>query len=178
MGTTTLVQCFREQVNLLRLAETMISSLFTPSNNFSGASRKSLRDSSNLALSRWHALLPGFVQWNKWEPTSKPLLPSVAALHVRIVLNSEACRGTYMGGDSENARAMCLSSAQDIISIVRKYRSSYGLKHTPFIFIYGIVQALRTSQAIGIAQESNYLINILEESSATWDLARHIRVNL
>lgn len=64
---------------------------------------------------------------------------SVLFHNVRVVLNSETCRGTYLGGDSEKARAMCLSSAQDIISIVRKYRTSYRLKHTPFIFIYGIV---------------------------------------
>lgn len=78
----------------------------------------------------------------------------------------------------DNARNDCVSSAQDISHIVRKYRSQFGLGHSPLIMIYGIMQAARTLAAFGIPEEAQYLLLSLDECSSAWALAHQARGRL
>lgn len=71
-----------------------------------------------------------------------------------------------------------MSSAQDISHIVRKYRSQFGLGHSPLIMIYGIMQAARTLTAFGIPEEAQYLLLSLDECSSAWALAQQARGRL
>jgi hypothetical protein len=70
---------------------------------------------------------------------------------------------------------VCCSAAQNILALVRKYKSRYGLQHAPIIFIYGIIQAIRSLNAFGSSQEeSQYLLQALGGSAITWGLARQV----
>lgn len=102
-------------------------------------------------------------------------LPSVFYHSVRIVLNLSVPPGIAALKQSENAREICLSSAQDILALVRKFRTSYELSHVPLIFVYGLVQAFRACEALGIVEESNYSIQTIEECAVTWSLAQHVQ---
>ncbi|KAF4992529.1 hypothetical protein FDECE_13686 [Fusarium decemcellulare] len=161
-GTTILVQCFTEQVHLYEV------------------SRKSLVDSLNLALFRWEASLPEQIRWHRWETASANLLPLIAALHVlyhgvRIVLNLGVSPCAPAAFESESARETCLSSMHDVLSIVRKFRVTYELKHAPLTFVYGLVQAFRASEVLGMVEEGQYALKTLDECSVTWSLARHVQ---
>lgn len=67
-------------------------------------------------------------------------------------------------------RDHCVSSAQDIVALVRKYRSQYGLRYAPIVLIYGLTQASRCMSLFGTEEEVNYLTKALEECSATWKI--------
>lgn len=77
-----------------------------------------------------------------------------------------------------NARKDCLSSAENIANIVRKYRSQYGLGHSPLMMIYGVTQAARTLSSLGTSEEAQYLLHSLDECSSAWSLAHQVRQKL
>lgn len=98
---------------------------------------------------------------------------------LRVVLNLEASPkpspagmdATDTPGDDEAA----LSSARNIIAIVRKYRNQYGLRYAPFVFIYGVAKAFQIIAVSGIPEERAYLLHALDECSETWGLARTLK---
>lgn len=71
-----------------------------------------------------------------------------------------------------------MSSAQDIAHIVRKYRSQYGLGHSPLMMIYAIMQGTRTLAAFGTPEEAQHLLLSLDECSSAWALAQQARDRL
>lgn len=75
-----LIPCFREQIRLSKTVEKMLSKLFSTKSNLEGLGRQSCLDSLNIELCAWYEALPECAKWNKWEPPSSPLIPSVAAL--------------------------------------------------------------------------------------------------
>lgn len=77
------------------------------------------------------------------------------------------------------SRSACASAAQDVVYMVRHYRSQHGLRHAPLIFIYGIVQAHRAMTALQTTpQEVTYLAQSLDECCTTWGLAVQARAHL
>ena len=100
------------------------------------------------------------------------IISSVLFHSVRIAINFDAATRSDLDMDAGTFRTTCVSSAQDIISLVRKYRVQFGLKHAPITFVYGIVQASRAIKSLSIPQEFQYLMQTLEETSVTWDLAK------
>ncbi|KAK2605722.1 hypothetical protein N8I77_008539 [Diaporthe amygdali] len=179
-----LIPCFKEQIRLSQIVEKILSKLFSTKSNLEGLGRQSCLDSLNIELCGWYEALPACAKWNKWEPPSTPLRPSVAALHllfrsIRIALNFDHATSDNIGEASkENARKDCVSSAQDISHIVRKYRSQFGLAHSPLMMIYGIVQAARTLAVFGTPEEAQYLLLSLDECSSAWALAHRARARL
>lgn len=98
---------------------------------------------------------------------------------VRIVLNFDQATSENAGvAAKDNACKDCVSSAQDIAHIVRKYRSQFGLGHSPLIMIYAIMQASRTLAAFGTPEEAQYLLLSLDECSSAWTLAHQVRDRL
>lgn len=75
-----LIPCFREQIRLSEIIEKMLSNLFSTKSNLDGFGRQSCLDSLNFELCAWYEALPDCAKWNKWEPSSTPLILSVAAL--------------------------------------------------------------------------------------------------
>ncbi|KAL3295967.1 TEA1-TY1 enhancer activator [Colletotrichum asianum] len=173
-----LVPCFKEQIRLSKIIEKMLTKLFSTKSNLEGLGRQACLDSLNFELCSWYEALPECAKWNKWEPPSTPLIPSVAALHVRIALNFDYAASGHSGAMIDNARKHCVSSAQDITHISRKYRSQYGLLHSPLIMIYAVMQAARTLTLFGTAEEAQYLVHSLDECCAAWDLAEQARNKL
>ncbi|KAF5527928.1 putative transcriptional regulatory protein [Colletotrichum aenigma] len=178
-----LVPCFKEQIRLSKIIEKMLSKLFSTKSNLEGLRRQACLDSLNFELCSWYEALPECAKWNRWEPPSTPLIPSVAALHllfhsVRIALNFDHAASGHSGAMIDNARKDCVSSAQNITHISRKYRSQYGLLHSPLIMIYAVMQAARTLTLFGTAEEAQYLVHSLDECCAAWDLAEQARNKL
>ncbi|KAF0324443.1 transcription factor [Colletotrichum asianum] len=178
-----LVPCFKEQIRLSKIIEKMLTKLFSTKSNLEGLGRQACLDSLNFELCSWYEALPECAKWNKWEPPSTPLIPSVAALHllfhsVRIALNFDHAASGHSGAMIDNARKDCVSSAQDITHISRKYRSQYGLLHSPLIMIYAVMQAARTLTLFSTAEEAQYLVHSLDECCAAWDLAEQARNKL
>lgn len=78
----------------------------------------------------------------------------------------------------QRSQSLYMTTMQDIVAIVRKFKNQFGLRHAPFIFIYGLVQALRVTRAsTGASDEEKYLIQSLDDCSVTWILARQVRQN-
>lgn len=75
-----LLPCFKEQIRLSQIIEKILSKLFSIKSNLEGIARQSCLDNLNFELCSWYEALPECAEWNKWKPTSSPLLPSVAAL--------------------------------------------------------------------------------------------------
>lgn len=75
-----LIPCFKEQIRLSKIIEKMLCKLFSTNSNLEGLGRQSCLDSLNIELCAWYEALPECAKWNKWEPPSTPLIPSVAAL--------------------------------------------------------------------------------------------------
>ncbi|KAL1869590.1 hypothetical protein Daus18300_005444 [Diaporthe australafricana] len=81
IGTVNpLIPCFKEQIRLSKVVEKMLSKLFSTKSTLEGLGRQSCLDSLNIELCAWYETLPECAKWNKWEPPSTPLIPSVAAL--------------------------------------------------------------------------------------------------
>ncbi|CAM1501855.1 Fc.00g038390.m01.CDS01 [Cosmosporella sp. VM-42] len=177
LATGGLFHTYRDLIRILRMIETMLTKLFSPTTNLTAAGRRACVEGLNLDLYRWQASLSGTSQWNRWESASAPLVPSVAALHelfhsVRIAINFDSATSPDLDMNTGTFRTTCLSAAQDIISLVRRYRVQFGLKHAPISFVYAILQAARATKSLGIPQESQYLMQTLEKCSVTWELAR------
>lgn len=75
-----LIPCFKEQIRLSKVIEKMLSKLFSTKSNLEGLGRQSCLDDLNFELCSWYEALPECATWNRWKPTSTPLIPSVAAL--------------------------------------------------------------------------------------------------
>lgn len=75
-----LVPCFREQIHLSKVIEKMLSKLFATKSSLEGLGRQSCLHDLNFELCSWYEALPESAKWNKWEPPSARLMPSVAAL--------------------------------------------------------------------------------------------------
>ncbi|KAF6810345.1 transcription factor, partial [Colletotrichum plurivorum] len=144
-----LIPCFQEQIQLSKVIEKMLSTLFSTRSNLDALDRQTCLDNLNFELCRWYEALPEYVKWNKWEPPSRPLIPSVAALHVRIALNFDHATSESISSTAESARENSVSSAQDITHILRKYRSQYGVRHSPLIMIYAVMQSARALTSFG-----------------------------
>ncbi|GKT93835.1 transcription factor [Colletotrichum tofieldiae] len=170
---TSMIPYIHEQIRLSRVIETMMSILFSPRSNLDSVSRRVCFDNLNLELNRWRESLPDFAKWHKWGSSSKPI-PGVLALHVRIALNYDQAAASRGGNTEEKLRLYCITSVQDITSLLRTYRSQYGLQHAPLVFVYGAVQASRSAKAFGITEESQYLIQMLGELSSAWGLSREV----
>ncbi|KZL83113.1 transcription factor, partial [Colletotrichum incanum] len=178
----SMIPYLHEQIRLSRVIETMMSILFSPRSNLDSLSRRVCFDNLNLELNRWRESLPDFAKWHKWGSSSKPI-PGVLALHllfhsVRIALNYDQAVASRGGDTEEKLRLYCITSAQDITSLLRTYRSQYGLQHAPLVFVYGAVQASRSVKAFGITEESQYLIQMLRELSSAWSLSREVLVRV
>lgn len=85
--------------------------------------------------------------------------------------------GTFPVSSSggSNPKDVCLSSAQDIMAILRKYRSQHGLRYSPLVFIYGAVRAAQVVASFGIPEELSYLLQVLDECSGAWALASNLK---
>ncbi|WQF86613.1 hypothetical protein CDEST_11627 [Colletotrichum destructivum] len=178
-ATSSMIPYLHEQIRLSRVIEKMMSTLFSPRSNLNGLSRRVCFDNLNLELNRWRESLPNFAKWHKWGSSSSKPIPGVLALHllfhsVRIALNYDQAV-TSCGRDAEGKlRLYCVTSAQDITSLLRTYRSQYGLQHAPLVFVYGTVQASRSAKAFGITEESHYLMQMLGELSSAWGLSKEV----
>lgn len=75
-----LIPCFKEQIRLSKVIEKMLSKLFSAKSKLEGLGRQSCFINLNFELCSWYEALPECAKWNKWQPTSTPLIPSVAAL--------------------------------------------------------------------------------------------------
>ncbi len=104
--------------------------------------------------------------------------PSVLFHSLQIILDLERASTVAPSSNENRSGAVCLSSAQDIIAILRKYRSQHGLQYAPLAFIYGAVQAAQVVASFGIPEEWNYLLQVLDECSPAWTLARHAKGKL
>lgn len=93
----------------------------------------------------------------------------------RIALNFDQAVSLLSNASDQGPRQCCISSAEDIASILRRYRHQYGLRHAPLILVYGIVQAIRAFDTLGVPEESHPLIQALAECSITWNLAEQAR---
>ncbi|UPK97035.1 hypothetical protein LCI18_007970 [Fusarium solani-melongenae] len=176
----SMVPYYREQIHLSRVIERMLCTLFSPRSNMDGMSRRACLDTLNIELCRWKAALPGRAEWNKWEPIDTPLIPSVAMLHLlfhsaRIALNFDQALSSLPTAADQASREYCLSSAEDIASILRRYRHQYGLRHAPLILVYGIVQASRAMNTLGVPAEAQPLMQALGECAVTWNLAEQAK---
>ncbi|KXH28465.1 hypothetical protein CNYM01_10576 [Colletotrichum nymphaeae SA-01] len=150
-----LIPCFKEQIRLSNIIEKMLSKLFSTKSSLEGIGRQSCLDSLNFELC------------------------SCLLFHsVRIALNFEQAVSHDISALKDNARKDCLSSAEDIAHIVRKYRSQYGLGHSPLMMIYGVMQAVRTLSLFGTSEEAQYLLHVLDECSSAWTLAHQARDRL
>jgi hypothetical protein len=96
---------------------------------------------------------------------------------LRIMLNSDAFSIAQTAEGAQDRSEVCLSSARIIIAVVRKYRTQCSLKYTPFIFMYGIAKALEFVTCHGIPEEQAYLLQALDECSATWALAGQVKAH-
>ncbi|KAL0930093.1 transcription factor [Colletotrichum truncatum] len=178
-----LIPCFKAQIGLSKIIENMLSKLFSAKASLKGLGRQTCLDDINLALCKWYEELPNCVKWNRWEPTSNILIPSVAALHLlfqsaRIALNYDQATSNQCSEETESARKCCISSAEDITYIMRKYRSQYGLNHSPLVMVYGVMQACRAHTVFGTHDEAQYLLRSLDECCAAWCLAHQTRLRL
>ncbi|GKT51153.1 putative transcriptional regulatory protein [Colletotrichum spaethianum] len=175
--STSMIPHLHEQIRLSQVIEMMMSTLFSPRSHLDGLNRRVCFDNLNLELNRWRESLPDFAKWRKWGSPSKPL-PGVLALHVRIALNYDQAVASRSGDTEDILRLYCVASAQDITSLLRTYRSQYGLQNAPLVFVYGAVQASRSAKAFGITEESQYLIQMLGELSSAWGLSREVLVRV
>ncbi|KAM0420408.1 hypothetical protein ACHAPT_011829 [Fusarium lateritium] len=176
----SMVPYYREQIHLSRVIERMLCTLFSPRSNMDGMSRRACLDTLNIELCRWKAALPGRAEWNKWEPIDTPLIPSVAMLHLlfhsaRIALNFDQALSSLPTAADQASRQYCLFSAEDIASILRRYRHQYGLRHAPLILVYGVVQASRAMNTLGVPAEAQPLMQALGECAVTWNLAEQAK---
>lgn len=60
------------------------------------------------------------------------------------------------------------------MAILRKYRSQHGLQYSPLVFIYGAVRAAQVVASFGIPEELSYILQVLDECSGAWTLARDL----
>lgn len=75
-----LIPAFRAQIGLAKAVQHILTKLFTANQNPEGFRRKACIDTLEFELSRWESSLDESLKWNKWNPTSTPLIPNVAAL--------------------------------------------------------------------------------------------------
>ncbi|KAK1624793.1 fungal-specific transcription factor domain-containing protein [Colletotrichum phormii] len=146
---SSMISYLHEQIRLSRIIERMVSTLFSPRSNLDDLGRRVCFDNLNLDLNRWRESLPDFARW-----------PSAIA--------SRECDA------DEKPQSYCVTSARHTTSLVRTYRSQYGLQHAPLVFVYGAVQASRSAKAFNITEESQYLIQMLGELSSAWSLSREV----
>ncbi|KAH7180288.1 hypothetical protein DER46DRAFT_1006 [Fusarium sp. MPI-SDFR-AT-0072] len=171
-----MVPCFQKQIELSKIIEQILAALSSQSAAQDSFAYCGHLDKLNLELSRWETSLPQCAQWNKWESPSTLLIPSVASLHllfhsIRIVTNIDAAAHH----ESPKSRDYCISSAQSIIALVRKYRSQYGMRFAPFVLIYSLAQASRCMSLFGTVEEVNYIAKILGECSPTWSIVHRLK---
>lgn len=78
--TKPLVPCFQKHIELSKIIEQILGTISSSRRTQDSRAYQACLDNLNLELSRWQTLLPDCAKWNKWEATSAPLIPSVAAL--------------------------------------------------------------------------------------------------
>lgn len=76
----TLIPSFQMQIRLATIMQRMLGQLFSAKCNLSGRPRNACIDDLNLDLCRWETSLVKPLQWNRWQPTSVILPPTVATL--------------------------------------------------------------------------------------------------
>ncbi|KAK0708706.1 hypothetical protein B0H67DRAFT_346741 [Lasiosphaeris hirsuta] len=103
---------------------------------------------------------------------------SVIFHSLRIVLNLETVDMAASPSDRNSSKAVCRSSAEDIIAILRKYQSQHGLRYAPLTFVYGAARAAQVVGLFGIPKEWSYLLQVLDACSQAWTLARDVKGKL
>ncbi|KAH6997389.1 hypothetical protein EDB80DRAFT_883533 [Ilyonectria destructans] len=177
-----LVLCSKEKIVLSKIIERMVSTLFSTRSNLDSLGRRVCIDTLGLDTCRWQESLPDSIRRNKWEAPEFALASQRGGIAVSIdhMLFGSArialhCDQTNSNQGDDRARLVCISSAQEVVSIFRRYRSRFGLSHAPLIFIYGMVQAIRSLITFESTSESQYLIQALDKCCVTWGLAGQAR---
>lgn len=192
----------KEQIKLSRIIERMFRTLFNSQSEFNSSDRRQILDSLNIELHGWQARLPRWASFNRWDSMACPLKPSLAALlyvvayepwpechktnkcarvlfhSARIALNFDQGFSANTIDISQRSRDICLSSADEIFAIVRNIRYQYGLKYSPIVLIYGVVQATRAMGAFRAENDHSSLETALTEISSTWRLAEHMKTRI
>ena len=76
-----LVPCFQKTIELTTILRRFLThSILKNNSKDTSNSNVAILGSVNLDLCRWQESLPDFLRWNKWESTTKLLMPVVAAL--------------------------------------------------------------------------------------------------
>jgi chloramphenicol O-acetyltransferase len=94
---------------------------------------------------------------------------------IRIALNYEEATIYNFKPARKDSLRYCVTSAEDIITLVRNYKLQYGLRYSPLILIYATIQASRSVRRFGIPEEYNYLVSSLVECSETWSIASQVQ---
>ncbi|KAL7944957.1 fungal-specific transcription factor domain-containing protein [Trichoderma barbatum] len=183
MGGISNIPYVQEQIRLSRIVESMMTILFPHRINQDAISRRSSLDKLNLELLGWHESLPTFAKWSRWDMVNTNAVPGVMALHLfyhsaRIALNHDYAVAEHQGAERNSSSQYCITSAQDIITLVRTYRVRYNLRHSPLVLVYACVQAIRVVSILGTPEEELYLTQALGECSGTWALANQMQLRL
>lgn len=78
--SSSLILCFREQIRLSRSIERLLSGLAFLRAAPDEVAWEGCVGDMTVELYKWQDSLPLAARWNKWEPCSAVLLPSVAVL--------------------------------------------------------------------------------------------------
>ncbi|KAK4076582.1 transcriptional regulator family: Fungal Specific TF [Trichoderma aggressivum f. europaeum] len=168
----------QEQIRLSRIVESMMTVLFPVRINQDAVYRTSNLNKLNLELLRWHESLPTFAKWTRWDMTNLSAVPGLIAVHARIALNHDNAVTGHQEIERNSSCQYCVTSAQNIITLVRIYRVRYDLRHSPLVLVYACVQAIRVVSILGTSEEEEYLTQALGECSGTWALANQIQLRL
>ncbi|KAM6505526.1 hypothetical protein FSOLCH5_013702 [Fusarium solani] len=121
-----LITSFSEHILLSKSIERILCTLFSRKSAANGIAGLTLTDDLDLELCRWQESLPDCIKWNRWEPPTTSLLPSVAALYIlfnstRIVLHLDRVSTDASAQSQSVSRTVCTSAAQDVVCLVRQY---------------------------------------------------------
>lgn len=97
---------------------------------------------------------------------------------IRIAANFDRALVNDRSSAEEISRRYSISSAQEIISLIRIYRLKHGLQYSSLVLVYATAQACRAVRAFGIAEEYESLIGLLRESASTWTLANEVLITV
>lgn len=96
----------------------------------------------------------------------------------RIALNYDYAFAEHQRAERNSSCQYCVTSAQDIIALVRTYRVRYDLQHSPLVLVYACVQAIRAISILSTPEEELYLTQALGECSETWALANQMQLRI
>ncbi|EXJ95518.1 hypothetical protein A1O1_00640 [Capronia coronata CBS 617.96] len=183
------VATFKNLVQLSKIVQYMLSRIFSLAKlrvEPDDFARLATLDELNLTLCHWSASLPDELRWNRWKPANTILEPHVGTLHilfhsVRICMNRNFIKLTRDGPWEDSPWAICTSSSENIVALLRHYRKDHSLRYSPLLFVYGAVVSasflLLVRDAVPHGQSEpqrsalSFLLLALSEQSVTWELA-------